>query len=241
MRVLCRFAPVLLYLLPLWAAAQGNTVTMQGLLVDRETKQPLAQGSVLNLNTGKSTLVRASGIFQAEFSKGHLLAFSATGYYSDTLRVSDSVVGLNSLLVVLKPLPNTLPTATITGQNLSDYQRDSLERRREFLAKVGEAKMPAISKANDLGFGIGINLDRWGSSEKNKRKARSVFDIMEEDAYINYRWTDSLVMQYTGYRDDMLWTFMEKYRPSYTWLRAHTSHEDLVYYINAALKKSKGR
>lgn len=210
-------------------------------MVDRETKLPLAQGSILNLNTGKSTLLRPSGIFQADFTKGQLLAFSATGYYSDTLRVTDSVIGLSSLLVVLKPLPNTLPTATVTGQNLSPYQQDSLERRREFLSKVGEAKMPAVSKANDLGFGVGINLDRWGSSEKNKRKARSVFDIMEEDAYINYRWTDSLVMQYTGYRDDALWTFMEKNRPTHKWLREHTTQEDLVYYINTALKKGKSR
>jgi hypothetical protein len=30
---------------------------------------------------------------------------------------------------------------------------------------------------------------------------------------------------------------MEKYRPSYEWLRANTTEEDIKYYINEQLKK----
>jgi hypothetical protein len=135
-------------------------------------------------------------------------------------------------------LPSTLQSVTVTA-SLNPYQRDSLARREEFLALVGKNSIPAISRANDLGFGVGINLDRFGKTEKRKRNARELFDVLEEDAYVNYRWTEAVVEKYTGYKGEQLFAFMEDHQPAYAWLRKHPTEEDLLYYINDRLKKSK--
>jgi hypothetical protein len=120
---------------------------------------------------------------------------------------------------------------------LNAYQVDSIERRKEFLSTVGEAHIPVVSRANDNGFGVGINFDRFTKREKNKRAARDLFEITEEEAYINYRWNDSLVFKYTKLSGDSLTDFMQANRPAWEWLRKNESEEDMLYYINKSLKK----
>ena len=46
-----------------------------------------------------------------------------------------------------------------------------------------------------------------------------------------------MVDKYTQFKDEELFAFMQKARPTYEWLRKHDSEEDLVYYINSQLKK----
>jgi hypothetical protein len=92
-----------------------------------------------------------------------------------------------------------------------------------------------------LGFGVGINLDRWSKREKRERKARDIFEIMEEEAYVNFRWNEEVVKKYTTFEGDALYEFMERNRPEYQWLRKNPEENDLVYYINSSLKKEKRR
>ena len=127
----------------------------------------------------------------------------------------------------------------VTG-NYTEYQHDSIARRREFLQVVGENKIPTVSRPNDdKSFGVAVNLDHFSKKEKNKRKARELFDITEEEAYINYRWNDSVVAKYTKLEADALIGFLQEYRPSYEWLRRHPQDEDIMYYINDRLKRRK--
>ena len=109
----------------------------------------------------------------------------------------------------------------------------------KILQDVGESTIPAIGRANDMGFGVGINLDRWGKRERRERKARSIFDMMEEDAYVNNRWNEEFVGRYTTYKNDDLIAFMERNRPEYQWLRKNEEEEALVYFINSALKRER--
>ena len=90
-----------------------------------------------------------------------------------------------------------------------------------------------------MGFGVGISLDRWSKKEKQERKARDIFEMMEEEAYVNFRWNEETVKKYTTFRDDELIEFMERNRPQYAWLRKNPTEESLLYYINTALKKEK--
>ncbi|MBC7587703.1 MAG: hypothetical protein H7178_05020, partial [Chitinophagaceae bacterium] len=115
------------------------------------------------------------------------------------------------------------------------YRFDSLERRRIFLQDVGANKIPTFSKANS-GAGLGISIDRFSKREKQKRKAFDMFDEMEKEQYINYRFPAQLVSKYTTLRGDALINFMQMQRPEYKWLRKHTQEEDLEYYINEQLK-----
>jgi hypothetical protein len=216
--------------------AQVQKKVMYGIINDSITGAPIRSASIKNVLSGITVMSRSEGRFTASINKGNILAFSASGYYTDTLTATDSVMALDQLTIKLRPLPATLPDVTVRGK-LNAYQVDSIERRKEFLSNVGEARIPVVSRANDNGFGVGINFDRFTSREKNKRNARDLFEITEEEAYINYRWNDSLVYKYTKMTGDTLSDFMQSNRPSWDWLRKNQSDEDMLFYINKSLKK----
>ena len=194
---------------------------------------------IRNINSGANVLSHRDGSFNIDVAAGSILAITANGYYTDTLRINDSILAAGNLQVRLNPIPSTLQDVTVTG-SYNAYQLDSIARRRYFLQTVGENEIPVIGRpSSDKDFGIAISIDRYGKTETNKRKARSLFEITEEEAYINSRWTETLVTKYTRFTNDDLYAFMQKTRPSYDWLRKHQTEEDLLYYINSQLKKYK--
>jgi hypothetical protein len=216
--------------------AAGQKATLNGLMVDSVTRSLISAASIRNVFSGVTTISNKGGVFFIEAQRGNILAFSAAGYYSDTLSITDSLLALPSLVVILRPLPSTLPEVTVSG-TLTRYQLDSMERRKEFVATAGKINIPAVGHTNDMGFGIALNLDRFSKKEKKKHKAYDLFDITEEEAYINYRWTEDFVYKYTKLNGDTLTAFMQTYRPTYDWLRENPAEEDLLYYLNKQLKK----
>jgi hypothetical protein len=219
---------------------QSQKKVAAGTIVDSSTGTPIRSASITNVFSGSTVMSRTEGRFTVSISKGNILSFSASGYYTDTLTATDSVMALKEIAISLRPLPSTLPDVVVMG-NLNPYQLDSIERRKEFLSLVGEARIPVVSRANNNGFGVGINFDRFTKREKNKRNARDLFEITEQEAYINYRWNDSLVIKYTRFSGDTLTDFMQANRPTWEWLRKNESEEDLLFYINKSLKKYNKR
>jgi hypothetical protein len=220
------------------SSAFGQTVHLLGKIINKATSQAISGATVRNVNSATTRLSKPDGSFVATASGGQVFAFSANGFYTDTLTITDSVLRLSGLKIALRTLPTTLADVTVSAR-LNPYQRDSVARRNEFLALVGKSTIPTVSRANDLGFGVGINLDRLGKTERHKRKARSLFDVLEEDAYVNYRWNETLVNKYTSLAGEPLYAFMQGNQPGYAWLRKHLAEEDLLYYINDRLKKQR--
>ncbi len=209
-----------------------------GSVVDKNENTPVRMASITNISIGKTTVSRTNGTFEIEAATGHIIAYSANGFYADTLVLREENYLSGMLLLTLRPLPATLTNVTVMG-SMNPYQLDSVERRKSFLEDVGEKPIPTVSKATDMGFGVGISLDRWSKKEKRERKARDIFEMMEEEAYVNYRWNEEVVAKYTTFKLDELIEFMDRNRPQYLWLRKNPDEEALVYYINTALKKEK--
>jgi hypothetical protein len=221
------------------ASAQSRKI-ITGSAVDKNENIPIRMASITNLSLGKTTVSRSNGTFELEATIGNIIAYAANGYYADTFFLREENYLSGSLLLALRPLPSTLTNVTVMG-SYNQYQMDSVERRKSFLQDVGNNATPAVGGITnpDLGFGVGINLDRWSKKEKRERKARSIFEMMEEESYVNFRWNEALVRKYTTYQDDALYDFMETYRPEYQWLRKNPDEEALLYYINSSLKKDK--
>jgi hypothetical protein len=228
-----------MFILSFAATNHAQDKTIYGVIIDSITQKTIPQASILNVLSGKVLLSKDDGSFELTAYEGQFFAFSANGYYSDTFHITAPIFATGSMQVKMKPIRATLEDVTVVASSYSLYQLDSIERRRYFLQTVGEKKIPTVSKANDLGFGIALNLDHYSKTERNKRKARSMFEVIEEGAYINHRWTKELVEKYTSFLGDDLINFMQQARPSYDWLRDHPSEEDMLYYINSQLKKLK--
>ena len=212
--------------------AQKNTVW--GYLRDSVTNLPIPLASVTNVNTGKTVMTSSTGRFKIELSRNQSLSFAAVDYHFDTMQYSYQHLLQDTLQLTLRPLAHSLGNVTVTSR-WNRYQRDSIERREEFLKDVGNSKIPTVSTPT-YGAGVAFNLDRYSKREKSKRKAHEIFEESEKEAYINYRFPSSIVQEYTGLKDDALQDFMQRYRPSAAWLRAHTTEEDIKYYLNDKLK-----
>jgi hypothetical protein len=113
---------------------------------------------------------------------------------------------------------------------------DSLERRRDFEASRGRPLNTVDRSSQKPYFGLTINLDRlFKHKYKNKKKDEESFSRLEQNAYINYRFSAQLVAYYTGLKGDALVRFMQLYTPSYEWLRAHLAKEQLLDYLSEKL------
>lgn len=207
-----------------------------GYLRDSVTNEPIALASVTNLNTQHTVMTSNKGLLKIAVAQNQVLSFAAVGYHFDTVLFQQQLLIHDTLYLQLVPLTHSLGNVTVKTKGMNAYQLDSIERRKDFFEDIVQYKMPAVAIANS-GAGIALNIDRFSRKEKNKRKAFQFFETNEREAYINYRFPAQLVNQYTGFTNDVLQEFMEKCRPSYEWLRANTTEEDIKYYINEQLKK----
>jgi hypothetical protein len=213
-------------------SAQNRTIW--GYLRDSATQEPIALASVKNLSTGQTVMTSSTGRFKINLAKNQYLGFAAVDYHFDTIQYNGWRQLQDTLQLLLRPLAHTLGNVTVTARGMSRYQLDSMERRNEFLKDVGHVQ-PVLAQPQ-YGVGIAISLDRFSKKEKGKRKAFDFYDENEKEEYINYRFPAKLVTEYTGLKDEKLQDFMQRYRPTYEWLRAHPSEEDIKYYLNDKLK-----
>jgi hypothetical protein len=205
-----------------------------GVVLDSATKSRIENASITNLTRKNTSISNTKGFFSIEVSNGNILSVASINHHFDTLTLTEKLLNQDTVFFYLKAIAKNLKEVTVNAI-LNRYINDSTERRKRFLEDVGSNKIPTISKANS-GAGFGINLDRFSKREKNKRRAFEMFETMEMEQYINYRFSIQLVSRYTTLRDDSLIYFMQQHRPSYKWLRNHLTEEDIKYYINEQLK-----
>jgi len=210
--------------------------TIWGYLKDSVTNEPIVLASVANFETKKTVMTSNTGRFKIEVSDNQILSFAAVGYFFDTVAYHKSLLVKDTLYLYLKPLASSLGNVTVYSKSTSAYQQDSIERRKDFMGDKVQYTIPTVASSN-TGAGLGINIDRFSKNEKNKRKAFAFFEANEKEEYINYRFPSSIVVKYSGLKDDALQDFMQLHRPSYEWLRKHKTEEDIKYYINDNLKE----
>lgn len=209
-----------------------------GYLRDSITHAPVVLASVSNNNTGQIVMTGNTGRFKLNVKPNDIISFAAVGYHFDTVQLSRSFLEKDSIDLFVSPLSHDLGNVTVTSKGMSAYQMDSMERRNDLLHDMVSYKKPTFALSNS-GAGLGISIDRFSKHEKSKRRALDFFDKNEKEAYINYRYSQQLVAETTGFKDDTLRQFMQQSRPSYEWLRSNPSDEDIRYYINDQLKQFK--
>jgi hypothetical protein len=209
-----------------------------GKTIDSKTLKAIPLATVTNLNKGKSVLCNYKGEFAIAAEIGNLLVTTYTGYSFDTLRVVPQMLGDTSI-IKMRMLANSLPNVTISAKSqYNPYQLDSIERRNEYATLLNKKNLKAIDgPVAGSGFGISFSLDRFSKREKRKRYAKEQFELMEEQAYISYIFNEKMLENYTGLSGQDLVEFINIYRPSYYWVRAHPVAEDHVIYINSKLKE----
>jgi len=223
--------------------AQSKTHTW-AYLKDSITKEGVGFVAITNMSNKKTVMSNANGRFKLEAKENQVLSFAAVGYNFDTVLVTSDLLNKDTIFIQLHPLVRNLTDVTVVSRTkFSPYQLDSIQRRKQYFGTRSDHKLPTVSYANS-GVGVGLNLDKiYSKSEKQRMKFIDFYYDLEKQEYINYRFTPQLVSNLTGLKDEDLSMFMQQYRPTYQWLRAHPTDEDLMYYINEKLKdrKKQGR
>jgi hypothetical protein len=213
-----------------------NNMFIIGCVKDSISHEAIPYTSITNMSVKKTVLTNNNGHFKINVIENQLLSFASVGYNFDTLRLTKKVLQNDTIYIFLSPLIRNLQGVTVTSKvKYSAYQLDSLQRRKDFFQTMSDHTIPVTSLANS-GAGIGFNLDHFYNREKRKRKVINLFDQMEQEQYINYRFTPSFVSKYATLSDDSLSLFIQQYRPTYNWLRKNVRQEDVLYYINDKLK-----
>ena len=218
----------------------GQQREVYGYLLDSATLLPVQYVDVRNEDSKLTTITNEQGLFKIQASINQVLIFNLIGYQTKALKYTQQFAGVDTIHVIMIPtLTHNLEHVVVSTYTYKQYQLDSAERRREFLADVGPRKRTLQNGGS--GAGIGLNLDKLFSNESKQRKrAITQFDANEEWQYTKLRYSPILVHGYTRLRGDSLQMFMKRYTPSYHWLRTHTD-EDVKFYINDKLKTFYGR
>lgn len=218
--------------------AKAQQQMVWGYLRDSISNEPIELASITNTNKKKTVVSNNKGLFKIEISKYDILSISAVGYHYDTVLYSGLIAASDTLQLYLVPITRNLNNVTVQNSGISQYSLDSLERSMDFKESMISPPVKAVELSNS-GAGFGISLNRLSSREKSKRKATELFNNSEKEAYINYRFSASMVTKYSGLKGEALQNFVQRYRPSYEWLRKHPKEEDIKYYINEKLKEEK--
>ncbi len=229
----------ILFLLILMNAlsAMAQKRLVNGYVHDSITGVPIVNAIITNESTKKMITPDQNGFFSILATRGDLIFINAFNYDFDTVKATYGLP--DTLHIQLIRTNEVLPNVTVTTTaGYTHYQLDSLRRRESFINDMGGVgKMSKVGKADNMGAGVGINLDAFSRNRtKDRNKAYRTFDFLEDQAYVDYRFSPQTISQITGLKGDSLVSFLRKYTPSYKWLRKHPSDEDVLYYVNDKMK-----
>ena len=224
---------LLLCCLCLWAALQAQRTYVNGYLSDSMTHLPIAGGTINNPLANTHTTTDYKGFFRIEAAPGQLIYVTAPNYRFDT--VTFQLLFSDTVAIFLSYTGALLPTVTVTS-TYTKYQLDSMRRLTEYTEARGQL-VPTFGRRSE-GFGLIINLDRtFKKKYRDKASTERLFHRMEQQAYVEYRFSPHLVAYYTGLKGEQLRNFLLRYTPSYTWLRQHPTNEEVLYYLNEKIKE----
>lgn len=124
------------------------------------------------------------------------------------------------------------------------FRQDSVENRRQY-DKVFNYSKPGISLTSDANTGAAgldvnelINIFRFKRNRQLQRMQQRLLE-QEKDNYINYRFNKVTIRRITHLDGIELETFMNKYRPDFTFTESSNMIEFYQYILNASYQYKK--
>jgi hypothetical protein len=191
--------------------------------------------SIHNITAQRYDLSDEDGSYRVQATPGDHITFSSVGHRTDTITVTASMLTA-SYLVYLEIKAQTL--ATVRVGEFSNYQLDSLDRRKDYAWVYDHGNTPRVVKERQ-GDGVGVQLNVFrnaSAAAKNRERLEKRLQKEEQDYYVDFRYNKDYVAKITHLQGDSLRSFMKKYRPSYDYCRK-AAMVDILVYINDCYKQ----
>ncbi|MCX2433025.1 carboxypeptidase-like regulatory domain-containing protein [Pedobacter sp. GR22-10] len=216
----------ILFALPVGVIAQ--TVTT-GTVFDYSKKTISLPGvSVRNLNSKKTTSTNREGKYTIAATIGDLIEFSAVGYHTDTLYLTN----LLNRTIYLPVKSNSLADVDVRGVRMNSQITDAKDPLAEKYTLLSTGGNLNRKRMTDKVGGLGLNLG-YG---KYKRQQRKEAELEEKDMYqeeIDANFSEKAITDLTKLQGEDLKSFMIIYRPSIEQIKSERPYR-YDYYISRA-------
>lgn len=208
----------------------AQTGTVQGFVVDKDSKLRLAKVYIYNSRSEEGIYNTPKGEFRIKAAPGDTLFAILQGYAVDTVVMKAAP----SIYFQLKSLGINLQEVSISGKKLS--AKEQYEKRlKEYKYKIDQGSTKDMLTIGPGGAGLGIDaiynlLSRQG---KNARHLQKILERDYKESIIDYRFRPDYVKSILQLSDYETTDFMEQYRPTYDFVITATDFAFVVFLKNS--------
>jgi hypothetical protein len=180
-----------------------NYVFLSRILND-STEQAINDCHILNQTLNTGTVSDTYGDFKITANVGDTIAFSALGYQTKTIVITESMFNYGHI-IRLKPASYTLSEITIKPYQLKLPSISRFQIYTPPLPNQGGINIPLPSV---IEHPISAIYDRFSKEGKQKQYYKSLLNGTAEYMIIGEKFNGEMVTQLTGLKDDKLIQFM---------------------------------
>lgn len=223
------FATIIL-MFCLSASLHAQTKPVQGIVIDKETKQRLAKVYIYNTRSGDGLYNNTKGEFSTFALPGDTLVAALSGYGIDTIIFK----GQSAAYFQLKSLGIRLRDVVIQEKKLSPQQQyEKTTKEYRYATIKGSSKDLLNIGTGGVGLGIDAIYNLLSRQGKNARHLQKILEKDYREDLIDYRFTPNLVQQVLGIKEPELKDFMQQYRPTYQFVLDATDYAFNLFIRNA--------
>jgi len=208
----------------------AQTGTVQGFVVDKDSKLRLAKVYIYNATQDEGIYNTPKGEFNIKSSPGDTLFAVLQGYAVDTIVHR----GEKAVYFQLKSLGINLKEVSIMGKKLSPLE-EYTKKQREYKYALDKGSSKDLLNLGLGGVGLGIDaiynlLSREG---KNARHLQKILERDYKEAIIDFRFKPDYVKRVLQISDSETDDFMHQYRPSYDFIINASDYDFVVFLRNS--------
>ena len=216
----------------------AQLVTIRGTVYDSSRNYPLEAVTVMS-TSGAGTVTNQDGFYEINVQEKDSVWFS----YLNKPTIKFPVLKIVNTLSFDISLQVSTPTLREVKVMPRNYKLDSLRNRQDY-AKIFNYQKPGLRTVTpQYGVGMGFDLDEIINMFRFRRnRSLASFQqrllIEEQEKFIDHRFNKALVRRLTLLESPLLDSFMQLYRPSYTFTK-YAGDYDFQYYIKTAFFRYK--
>ncbi len=208
----------------------AQTVTVQGFVIDKESKARLAKVYIYNSANDEGIYNNLKGEFTTKAKVGDTIFAALSGYAMDTAVYK----GKGAMVFQLKSLAIKLNQVEIYGKTITP-QEQRLLNLREYKYAIDRGSTKDLLNLGLGGVGLGIDaiynlLSRQG---KNARHLQAIIEKDYREAIIDYRYRPEYVRAILGNPMFDVKDFMLQYRPTYQFVLTATDYAFVQFIKNS--------
>ena len=195
----------------------SGALTIKGRVTDATTGEVIATATVVNVATQESSYTDVNGYYSIYAHEGDQLAFSIIGYRTGTLTIKSGSEYLPQSIALKRQ--NIQMSEFIVRPKYTPYQADSISRystyKRTLLRRHEGSVMSPVT----------FLAERVSGKSKRMFRFQKDFARLEDERFIETRYSPEMVAKMTQLSGDTLAFFMNAYPMPYDYARAASELE----------------